>query len=52
MAHSFITCLADYRKKHGIKGGKAPKKGTAEYKAVIAMMDKPAKPMKKDGDKK
>ena len=43
---SFITCLMEYRKKHGIKGGKAPKKGTPEHKAVIAMMGKKEEPKK------
>jgi len=37
-AKSFIACLSEYRKAKGIKGGKAPKKGTPEYEAVKKMM--------------
>jgi hypothetical protein len=35
---SFITCLSEYRKKYGLPSGRAPKKGTEEYEAVMAMM--------------
>lgn len=45
-AKSFITCLSEYRKAKGIKGGKAPKKGTPEYEAVKKMMGKKDEPKK------
>jgi hypothetical protein len=49
MKHTFLSCLHEYRKKHGIPGGKAPKKGSAEYQAVMKMMECHSKKAKKDG---
>jgi len=50
MHKTFLQCVSEYRKSHGIKGGKAPAKGTKEYKAVKAMMgpekEKPVKAKK------
>jgi hypothetical protein len=48
---SFITCLSEYRKAKGMKGGKAPKKGTPEYEAVKKMMG-PSVKKEKDEPKK
>ena len=35
---TFVEACSQYRKSKGLPGGKAPKKGTAEYNAVKAMM--------------
>jgi len=37
---SFLESVKKYRTKHGLSGGKAPKKGSEEYDAVMAMMGK------------
>ncbi len=48
---SFLTCLSEYRKAKGVKGGKAPKKGTPEYEAVKKMMGPSVKKEKEEPKK-
>jgi len=38
---NFIQALVAYRKKYGVPQGKAPKKGSDEYNAVMKMIGKP-----------